>query len=122
MVARPVCSEAVSTPAFQRTAQKLRFCPAAEFPATQYRETDLSFVHRLLAEEGLAFRYEHNQAAEAGDDASHARHQLIIFDRDAELSAGNQPLIHHHRNNATDATNTCRPGRKPGASSLVPSP
>jgi type VI secretion system secreted protein VgrG len=74
--------------------------------ATQYRETDLAFVRRLLAEEGLSFRYEHNQSAEAGDDAPHARHQLIIFDRDAELPAGSQPLIRYHRNNATEATDT----------------
>ncbi len=53
--------------------------------ATQHRETDLAFITRLLAEEGLSFRFEHDQSASAGDDAAHARHQLVIFDRDTEL-------------------------------------
>jgi uncharacterized protein involved in type VI secretion and phage assembly len=44
MVARPVGAGAVTT-------------PAPEFPATQYRETDLAFVRRRLAEEGLYFRF-----------------------------------------------------------------
>lgn len=74
--------------------------------ATQYRETDLAFITRLLAEEGLSYRFEHNQGAEAGDDASHARHQLIIFDRDAEVPAGAQPVVRYHRNNATEASDT----------------
>ena len=66
MVAQPVLASAVVI-ALQRTARKRCLRPAAEFPATQYRETDLAFITRLLAEEGLSFRYEHNQAAEAGD-------------------------------------------------------
>jgi len=74
--------------------------------ATQYRETDLAFVSRLLAEEGLSFRFAHDQSAAAGDDATHARHQLIIFDRDAEIPAGVQPTLRFHRNNATEETDT----------------
>ena len=56
--------------------------------ATQYRETDFEFIRRLLSEEGLSFRFEHDQSASAGDEATHARHQLIIFDRETELPAG----------------------------------
>ena len=74
--------------------------------ATQYRETDLDFIRRLLSEEGLSFRFEHNQSAMAGDDATHARHRLIIFDRDSELPSGAQPVIRFHRNNATETTDT----------------
>lgn len=74
--------------------------------ATQYRETDFDFIRRLLAEEGLSYRFEHKQSATAGDDATHARHQLVIFDRDTELPAGRQPTIRFHRNNATEATDT----------------
>lgn len=59
--------------------------------ATQYRETDFDFIRRLLAEEGLSFRFEHDQSASAGDDSPHARHQLVIFDRDSELPTGRQP-------------------------------
>ena len=74
--------------------------------ATQHRETDLAFVTRLLAEEGLSFRFEHDQSASAGDDATHARHQLVIFDRDAELPVLAQPEIRFHRSNATEASDT----------------
>ncbi|MBS1140760.1 MAG: Rhs element Vgr protein [Proteobacteria bacterium] len=74
--------------------------------ATQYRETDLDFIRRLLAEEGLSFRFEHDQSASAGDNAQHARHQFIVFDAQAELPAGAQPTLRFHRNNATEATDT----------------
>lgn len=74
--------------------------------ATQYRETDLDFIRRLLAEEGLSFRFEHDQSASAGDDVQHARHQLIFFDRMTELPAGAQPIVRFHRNSATEASDT----------------
>ena len=74
--------------------------------ATQYRETDFEFIRRLLSEEGLSFRFEHDQSATAGDDTPHARHQLILFDRDTELPDGAQPTIRFHRNNATEASDT----------------
>ena len=83
--------------------------------ATQYRETDFEFIRRLLAEEGLSFRFEHDQSASAGDapkevplggEASHARHQLIVFDREAELPDGAQPAVRFHRNNATEDSDT----------------
>jgi type VI secretion system secreted protein VgrG len=47
---------------------------------TQYRESDLDFFVRLLASEGLSFRFEH-----AGDEG--ARHRLIIFDSRAPAPA-----------------------------------
>jgi type VI secretion system secreted protein VgrG len=57
----------------------------------QYRESDLAFVRRLLAEEGLSFRFEHEQddgASSSGrpDAAQHiapSRHRLVIFDTQA---------------------------------------
>lgn len=74
--------------------------------ATQYRETDFDFIRRLLSEEGLSFRFSHDQSATAGDDATHARHQLILFDRDSELPVAAQPVIRFHRNNATEESDT----------------
>ena len=75
--------------------------------ATQYAESDLAFVRRLLAEEGLSYRFEHDQSAAAGDnDAPHARHKLIVFDREAELPESAQPTIRFHRNAATEETDT----------------
>ncbi|MDB5919949.1 MAG: type secretion system tip protein VgrG, partial [Massilia sp.] len=51
----------------------------------QYRETDFDFLQRILAAEGLNWRFEHQQD-DATDDAStaHARHTLIVFDSQAE--------------------------------------
>lgn len=48
---------------------------------TQYRESDLDFFTRLLASEGLNWRFEHDQAEDA-DDGAHgqAKHRLIVFD------------------------------------------
>lgn len=72
----------------------------------QYNETDLDFARRLLAEEGLSFRFEHDQAATAGDDASHARHRLVLFDSTSELPACAQPEIRFHRSHATESSDT----------------
>ncbi|MBS1161937.1 MAG: Rhs element Vgr protein, partial [Proteobacteria bacterium] len=85
-----------------QVTQKLRQYSSA----TQYRQTDLAFIQQLLAEEGLSYRFTHDQSAAAGDNASHARHQLVIFDRDTELPASAQPEIRFHRNNATEASDT----------------
>jgi len=85
-----------------QVTQKLRQYSSA----TQYRQTDLAFIQQLLAEEGLSYRFTHDQSAAAGDNASHARHQLVIFDRDTELPAAAQPEIRFHRNNATEASDT----------------
>ncbi|MCB4359477.1 type VI secretion system Vgr family protein [Quatrionicoccus australiensis] len=74
--------------------------------ATQYRESDLDFIRRLLAEEGLSFRFDHDQSAEAGDKATHARHQLVVFDRSTERPHCTQAEIRFHRSHATEASDT----------------
>lgn len=55
---------------------------------TQYRESDLDFLTRVLAFEGLSWRFEHEQddgAAQEGaqQDAQQAKHKLVIFDSKA---------------------------------------
>ena len=53
---------------------------------TQYRETDLAFVQRLLAAEGLSYHFEHLNGQQAADAsaANHAQHVLVITDRMAQ--------------------------------------
>ena len=69
---------------------------------TQYRETDWDFLTRLLAESGLAWRYEHTQrGVGAGTDDSDPGHTLVIFDADAELPS---PVrLRFHRADASEA-------------------
>ena len=50
---------------------------------TQYRESDLAFFVRLLASEGLNWRFEH----EATGNSGQARHRLVIFDSRARAPA-----------------------------------
>ncbi|WP_230969534.1 type VI secretion system Vgr family protein [Nitrogeniibacter aestuarii] len=73
---------------------------------TQYRESDFDFLRQLLSEEGLSFRFEHDQSAVAGDEATqtstHARHTLVIFDRNAEAPESRQPAMRFHRADAPE--------------------
>nr|WP_307185051.1 type VI secretion system Vgr family protein [Massilia yuzhufengensis] len=55
---------------------------------TQYRESDLDFFTRLLASEGLSWRFEHDQADDAEEGAhGQARHRLLVFDSRAAAPA-----------------------------------
>jgi type VI secretion system secreted protein VgrG len=53
---------------------------------TQYQETDLDFVQRLLAEEGLHYHFEQLASTEAtaADQAGRARHRLVVTDAQAQ--------------------------------------
>lgn len=70
----------------------------------QYRETDYDFVMRLLAEEGLSLRieHEHEQGDARRDGSAQSRHCVVIFDNDAERPACAQPDIRFHRVDATE--------------------
>lgn len=55
---------------------------------TQYRETDFEFFERLLASEGLSWRFEHDQMdVDDRDGNGHATHRLVIFDSRARAPA-----------------------------------
>ncbi|MCP1572768.1 type VI secretion system secreted protein VgrG [Herbaspirillum rubrisubalbicans] len=77
---------------------------------TQYRESDFHFLRRILASEGLNFRFEHQQqgddADQQGQGQQHARHKLIIFDRQAKMPAipGADDTIRFHRVAAMEAS------------------
>lgn len=79
---------------------------------TQYRETQLDFVRRILADEGLAFRFEHDQNAVAGDDVLHARHRLAVYDRHAVVPDMAQSSVRFHRADATEADDTIQAFRE----------
>ncbi len=54
---------------------------------TQYRESDFALLRRILASEGLNFRFEHQQdGGQAHATGQHlARHKLVIFDGQAKV-------------------------------------
>lgn len=77
----------------------------------QYRESDLAFVQRLLAQEGLSFGFDHAQEDDArsasdAESVSPSRHRLVIFD--ADTSTPDCPLspIRFHRIDATETTDS----------------
>ncbi|HJV73809.1 MAG TPA: type VI secretion system Vgr family protein [Noviherbaspirillum sp.] len=100
-----------------------RFDVRTEIPkrslTMQYRESDYAFVTRLLAEEGLNFFFAHadnaahistssnsRQAAAPEQKGEHARHQLVVFDDNAALTACKQPAIRFHRADATEESDS----------------
>ncbi|QOW21541.1 type VI secretion system Vgr family protein [Novilysobacter avium] len=64
---------------------------------TQYRESDHAFVFRLLADAGLAWRFEHAQDDEGGVT-------LVVFDRDATVPEAMESTLRFHRSDATEAS------------------
>jgi type VI secretion system secreted protein VgrG len=95
---------------------------------TQYQESDLDFLTRLLADEGLSYRFEHEQAGHSADTAgarqgqgqnaskdsqAHAKHCLVIFDSAASLNqwpavspSASLSAIRFHRAAATENADT----------------
>lgn len=72
---------------------------------TQYRESDLEFLQRVLAAEGLSWRFEHDQADASSDasGSSHARHKVVFFDSMAALPATpGGDVLRFHGVRATD--------------------
>ena len=73
------------------------------FPiTTQYRQSDHDFAFRVLADAGLAWRFEHAQDADEGADSSGGNHTLVIFDRDAAVPEVDP--VRFHRIDATEAS------------------
>jgi type VI secretion system secreted protein VgrG len=72
---------------------------------TQYRETDFEFFQRLLASEGLSWRFEHDQLHDNdGGDHGLSRHRLVIFDSKARAPAmPDGQTIRFHGVRATEA-------------------
>lgn len=90
---------------------------------TQYRESDLAFLTRLLASDGLNFRFEHEQPGAAADGSDgHARHRVVIFDSRAVLPPvpGNAAIRFHgvRATERDDAIDTFGARRQIGANAV----
>lgn len=86
---------------------------------TQYQESDHDFVHRLMAEEGLFYRFEHE--GDAGSDPL-GRHVMVIGDSDAAFGDRPGTPVRFQRADATereDAIQTWQPRAGLGVSRVV---
>ncbi len=71
---------------------------------TQYRESDFDFFERVLASEGLNWRFEHDQPGDNSQDGQ-AKHRLVIFDSQARAPGtpgGSDLRFHGVRATETD--------------------
>lgn len=68
---------------------------------TQYRESDLAFLQRLLAADGLSFWFEHDSADAAAGGG--LRHTLVIADGDHDWPAAAPGGIRYRRLSATES-------------------
>lgn len=76
--------------------------PQAARPVrTQYRETDLDFVTRLMAEAGLSFRFDHQQGGQQAGGG--AQHRLVVFDTRATHPENPAASLRFHRSDATES-------------------
>lgn len=75
---------------------------------TQFRETDLAFVERLLAEEGLCYRFVHDadQSAANTDDTTKHGPTLYIYDRNADAPDVSPATIRFHRVSSVEKDDT----------------
>src|SRR5690606_8550956 len=74
---------------------------------TQYEESDYDFLHRLLAEEGIFYWFEHEGAA---DDEGLGSHTLVLCDHvDAFADAG---AVRYHRSDATERSDSIQQWRR----------
>ncbi|UKE45835.1 type VI secretion system Vgr family protein [Xanthomonas cerealis] len=64
---------------------------------TQYEETDAAFLRRLLAEEGIAYWFEHTGAA---DSDTRGTHTLVLSDHNAAFAA--LGTVRYHRSDVTE--------------------
>lgn len=68
---------------------------------TQFRETDLDFVRRVMAEDGLSWYIEHTAGEPHGEQA---RHRLVVIDAQAQCADADPAAIRFHRADATEAS------------------
>ena len=103
---RDIVTELLADYPGMRVEFDLRQALAARPVRTQYRETDLAFLQRILAAEGLSWRFEHEQAdATEKASTSQARHKLVIFDGKAVApDMPGESALRFHGVRATDTS------------------
>lgn len=88
-------------------AWRLALADASRYQArevcTQFEESDLAFIERLLAEEGLFYWFEHSSDAAS---ATLGRHTLVIADHNGAFAPDPQGTIRYHRASAVEKSDS----------------
>ncbi|MGV8865044.1 MAG: type VI secretion system Vgr family protein [Pseudomonas sp.] len=66
---------------------------------TQFQESDWAFLHRLLAEEGIAYHFEHTCESRA---QGVGRHIMVLTDTNFNLAPGKPTMVRFQRSDATE--------------------
>ena len=121
------CGNPAIAKSFQHQSELSQTYPIRSY-CLQYRETDLAFIQRLLAEEGISYRFTHGPdpktSLKSSDDANASRnstgnsaanessdgqgtdtplHTLILFDANHHLPENGQSLARFHRTDGIEA-------------------
>ncbi|TFV95239.1 type VI secretion system tip protein VgrG [Oxalobacteraceae bacterium OM1] len=95
-----LAGNAVFAAAFSYEDRLLNGYPTRSY-CLQYRESDLAFIERLLAEEGISYRF---LFVDADDAIPH--HTLLLFDDNSALDGCSQSVIRFHRADGSEADDT----------------
>ncbi len=98
---------------FKHESHLTRSYPARSY-CLQYRESDLAFIERLLAEEGISYRFTHMPDAEhsirnrdgsqatSGEAQGTPLHTLILFDADYRHPQSSLETVRFHRTDGVE--------------------
>ncbi len=73
---------------------------------TQFQESDLGFLTRLLAEEGIYYWFEHHAGEGGGSGSDLGKHTLVLADAATAHKPGVQPTIAFQRADVTEPQDT----------------
>lgn len=124
-----LASNPVIARSFQHAARLVKNYPSRSY-TLQYRESDLAFIERLLAEEGISYAYAHgpdqstSQRDWPRDDDTAPLHTLVLFDTNEQLPDEEAAAIRFHRTDGVetdDAIDRWHGSREigPGKTTLV---
>ncbi len=77
---------------------------------TQFQETDLAFVDRLLAEEGLYYWFEHEGGGQ-GAEGGLGKHTMVIADHPGAFQPNRQGTVAYHRADVTETEDSLQQWR-----------
>lgn len=100
LLAEHIAGNSAIRTAFQHQANLTRAYPARSY-CVQYDEDDLAFITRLLAEEGISYRFEHRQVEEGA-----AQHVLHLVDHEDAIGADSSTTLRYARDGATNTAQT----------------